>query len=479
MVLSRLHPSRLLTIHNLAWEAGVVGWFVSQSLLASPTLAGVFLASGVLVSLLLRSVAPIPTFQPVGGSYCVGVRHIPGDASKNLPPMAAYYPTHIPPNHQDPEPWVPHDGDTRYLRGLSSYGELPFVLFRHWSLVGMRCTRNAAVIPLWNATTQTMRPWVVFSHGLAGHCRLYSLLAMDMAARGAIVIVPEHQDGSSCFTRDVHNLSDDACTPLKPCPAPSGTPQERQFREEQLNHRVKEVEAVLRTIVSGDMFHSLCLSQQDIQDVAERCPGGVPQVALVGHSFGGATVLATAVNLCTQQPPDETLKGLHVHAVTTFDAWHLPIQYTTLAKIRELCRHDDTSRKGGSVSRRLPPLLLLESEEWECWPPSTRFQRELIAAYQQASDAAAAGPQFGTSNNDTVPSVSREVTYGTDHMSCCDIAALSPVLSRKKTSKVKPRQQITNWARRVLQHIAMAASEEGATLSMQQIASQGTNKTTL
>lgn len=473
MVLSRLHPSRLLTIHNLAWEAGLVGWFAAHSLIASPTIAGICLASGVLMSLLLRSVLPTPILQPVGGSYYVGVRHIPGDSFKCLPPMAAFYPTHIPPNPQDPEGWLPHDGDTRYLHGLANYGELPSILFRHWSYVGMRCTRNAAAIPLWNPTTQTMRPWIVFSHGLAGHCRLYSSLAMDMAARGAIVIVMEHQDGSSCFTRDVHNAADETCTPLKPCPAPAGSPQERQFREEQLQHRVKETEAVLRMIAAGDMFHALCLTQEDITDVGHRCPGGVPQVALVGHSFGGATVLSTAVGLCTQNPRDESLKGLHVHAVTAFDAWHLPLQYTTLARIRELCRYD-RNVNAEDPPRQLPHLLLLESESWERWSPSASFQRELIAAYQGAADA----PQHVSSKADAIPSVSREVTFGTDHMSCCDIAVLSPVLNRKHAGKVKPRQLITNWARRVLQHITLSSSE-GAPLSMQQIASQGTSKATL
>lgn len=463
-MLSRLHPSRLLTIHNLAWEAGVVGWFAAQALFSSPLMAAFCLGTGVLGSFLLRSAAPTPIFQAVGGSYHVGIRHIPGDRARGVPPMAAYYPTHIPPNVQDPETWLPHDGDVRYVEGLASYSRLPTLLFRHWCFVGMRCTRNAAPIPLWNPTTQTLRPLVVFSHGLAAHCRLYSLLAMDMAARGAIVIVPEHQDGSSCFSRDVHHTTHDACTPHKHCPAPCGSAQERQFREDQLNQRRREIEAVLRSISSGRLHNALCHSEQDIIDLKERSPGGIPQVALVGHSFGGATVLATAIALATTR--DETLRGrVRVHSVACFDTWHLPLQYTTLAHIRELCGYNYPSGLHAEIPRgtRLPPLLLLESEAWEKWAPSANFQRELIAAYQGAAASVAEIIEPGTSpvQHDDVPSVAREVTFGTDHMSCCDVSVLSPVLSRKRHMKLKPRQQITIWARRVLQHISQSAGGGG------------------
>jgi len=116
-------------------------------------------------------------------------------------------------------------------------------------------------------------PLVIFSHGLTGTGEANTMLLASIAAHGFVVASIHHTDGSSCFVRTGDG---EEIWYAHPDPANYSI----RFREDQLNHRVKEMIDV-RTVM---LKHP---------DFAERIDDS--QVVACGFSYGGATVALATV----------------------------------------------------------------------------------------------------------------------------------------------------------------------------------------
>lgn len=146
-------------------------------------------------------------------------------------------------------------------------------------------------------------PVIIFSHGVGGTRSTYSVLCAEMASQGFVVLAVEHTDGTaSC----VH------------CAGKGGWRNYSGFGKGEVQHaklawRMREVETAVRLLES--------LNQGTLSSEHCQLAGGaaastflqgrlnLKEVALVGHSFGGATVTAAAAG------------DLQFRAVVALDPW--------------------------------------------------------------------------------------------------------------------------------------------------------------
>ncbi|KAL2916203.1 hypothetical protein HK105_204294 [Polyrhizophydium stewartii] len=145
-------------------------------------------------------------------------------------------------------------------------------------------------------------PVVVFSHGLAGMRTTYSTLCGCLAAKGFVVIAPEHGDGSGSTTaRNGYKTRILYRRPHKSEIRPGQTQDEylKELRNGQVEYRANEaLEAVdlLRKLDAGhfdgaseNLLHAFD-GGFDFRQFAGRLD--LRNVAMIGHSFGGATAIA-------------------------------------------------------------------------------------------------------------------------------------------------------------------------------------------
>jgi platelet-activating factor acetylhydrolase len=151
-------------------------------------------------------------------------------------------------------------------------------------------------------------PLVVFSHGLGGTRTTYSTLCAHLAAQGRIVIAIEHRDGTGPAVfpggkKMPYIVPDEVVWPEE-------EPEEEwmrgvynsersiRFRKEQLDFRRREIYETLHSIgllSSGQIQESglqaLESESFDLSRWTDRV--NCEEVDLVGHSFGGATIVGS------------------------------------------------------------------------------------------------------------------------------------------------------------------------------------------
>jgi dienelactone hydrolase len=150
-------------------------------------------------------------------------------------------------------------------------------------------------------------PLVIFSHGLAGTRNTYSTLCTHLAAQGRIVISMEHRDGTGpavlphgkvlhyIAPDDVRRPEDKAQIPLER--SAYNSEKALQFRNEQLDFRRREVYETIRSITAlksgGQLESGLQVMDGHEYDYSHWVGHiDVNHIDLVGHSFGGATVVS-------------------------------------------------------------------------------------------------------------------------------------------------------------------------------------------
>jgi platelet-activating factor acetylhydrolase len=168
--------------------------------------------------------------------------------------------------------------------------------------------------PLLRAPNGEAWPLVLFSHGLTGTATTYSALCMHLASRGRVVLALEHRDGSGAATfprmyngmrRTLRYVSpaeviwpDGATSPDANRWTAGGYNSEvaLRLRADQLEFRRRELYEALHAVSllnKGEVLQS-ALEVPSGRAVDLRSWAGAvddSHVDLVGHSFGGATLV--------------------------------------------------------------------------------------------------------------------------------------------------------------------------------------------
>lgn len=295
--------------------------------------------------------------------------------------------------------------------GIARFMKLPTAVFgwmrhlRGWSVVAdavdapldFARARAAAVAASLIPAAATRLPVVVFSHGLSGSPDLNAAIIAAYVAAGAVVLAPEHADGSGAFTRVTVRGSGAGALTYEPLTREERGSRDLEYvrRHRQLRQRADELVAAVR--VAADLA-ALRVAAPDAGLPSPNASDAWPLLAHVlggringsamlasGHSFGGATAITAAES--------EPL----ISAVVSFDPWAFPLSAATL-------------------SRGLPrvPVLGLVGEGFAIWRENATAMRLLLSpTYRTKRVLTGDAPPAVTRSNGIEKSGQRAAGMGT------------------------------------------------------------------
>ncbi len=342
-------------------------------------------------------------------------------------------------NHQlfeNTTSWLPKNGDLRTTLGQSKRQDLPEFTFYHWREVTMRATNvndknNETVLPpsdLKETLCSEDCPVILFSHGNCTHCNFYSNFAVELASRGAVVVVPWHTDGSSsgCILEDgtcieyrhhaTNDESNEAAVAIK---------------EEQLEHRIQEIERVAKAMADGTLWKSkkyLGWFDDDDQVLLNECLERMQSsfgISLLGHSFGAATVFGVCAERMMMMNHHTAKNVAKFRNYICYDLWSFPIR-SILTKLEKIittkCEYE------------FPFLELQTSDEWESSQKNTHMK--IVQRVEKLWKQQQQQQQTEMKNDDDKhEKYIYKRKQGTDHLSLSDGGVLSPRYFRHKESK--------------------------------------------
>ncbi|XP_045150823.1 platelet-activating factor acetylhydrolase isoform X2 [Echinops telfairi] len=274
------------------------------------------------------------------GDYPVGCADLMFDHTNKGSFLRLYYPS------QDEDRgdalWIPNK---EYFKGISKFLGTHDLMAKVLDIIFGSVTIPAKL----NAPLRTGEkyPLVVFSSGLATFRTIYSAVAIDLASHGLVVAVVEHRDESASATyyfkdesaaaegdkswlyiRTINSSEDDAA-----------------IRNNQVRQRAKECSQALDLILdleNGKPVENAIDSEFDFKQLKGSIDRN--KIAIMGHSFGGATVIQTLGE-------DQRFRcGI------ALDAWMFPL--------------------GDEVYSRIPqPLFLINSEKFQSPESITKMKK--------------------------------------------------------------------------------------------------------
>jgi dienelactone hydrolase len=143
-----------------------------------------------------------------------------------------------------------------------------------------------------------VRP-IIFSHGLTGLNVFYSGICRDLASQGYLVLCPNHQDGSCMYTTSAQN-EDIFLDPQKF--------YIKELRTKQVHQRVNEV----LTLASELRQMTPDFERAIFGDNERDAQLDMDELVLMGHSFGGITVMLASATCKDDEVP---------RACITMDPW--------------------------------------------------------------------------------------------------------------------------------------------------------------
>lgn len=333
---------------------------------------------GILLSSALACLMPIAKFPELTGRFqSVGVVHtfVPtaGGSSdhQHAHPeigITVFYPSALAAPTRSGAQFL----DPNTLTAFSRIMRAPGPFFGHLALAKIRAVNDLPIATA-SATTSipSKFPVIVFSHGLSGVAGTYAMQASDLASHGYIVVTPTHNDGSACLAE----LSNGHA--INYVDGVYGEPETVAIREKQLQVRIEEVIRLIEMIGEADEKDG----EGSKLPFANRLDS--TRIGLVGHSFGGATVLGTAAR-----------NGVRIQGIVSHDVWLDPVPQNVL----------DAGLKN------IPALHTL-SEQWYKW---TSAKDRTI--------------QFAKESGESTQVISFP---GTAHSNYSDVPLFAQVISRK------------------------------------------------
>ncbi|KAK0406612.1 hypothetical protein QR680_018689 [Steinernema hermaphroditum] len=150
-------------------------------------------------------------------------------------------------------------------------------------------------------------PVVIFSHGLAGCRHFYSSFCTSLTSYGYVVAAIEHRDRSACFSYSYEVDPDTGTCRERPIMMRQLGANEKEFklRNQQLHKRVSECVKMLHVLEELNMGQCAPADQRpkgskiicgkknfDWSQFKGRLD--ISKASVIGHSFGGATAIATS-----------------------------------------------------------------------------------------------------------------------------------------------------------------------------------------
>ncbi|KAI8927310.1 platelet-activating factor acetylhydrolase, isoform II-domain-containing protein [Entophlyctis helioformis] len=291
---------------------------------------------------------PLPKLANYNGPFKVGVVDVEPRSSaveKGLL-LRMYFPTVDQP-HTPHARWLPKR--LMYSLGYADFMSIPAPLALFFVTPAMAPVDtpgylNAPLRPESPATAATPAlpgklPVIFFSHGLAGMRTTYSTICGCLAAKGFIVVAVEHGDGSGAATaRNEFTTRIPFRRPTKEEIQPGETQDEylKRFRSGQVQYRADEIMAAVELIkaINAGTFDSKkdnILHNQtfDLTSFSGRLD--LDNMAIAGHSFGGATTLEV---LSRENHPFKC-------GVTT-DPWMFPLLHLNRVTVPHLTIQSET-----------------------------------------------------------------------------------------------------------------------------------------
>ena len=279
--------------------------------------AGVFIGSSSIILIIVAAALSVlfPAVElasPIPGKYNVGIidLHLPVDFTEGVrrgsllgtqnqdsrdEPSSAYvtarllYPTNEEPTdmpYLDPESAPLLCAELMKAGAPGPLKSLSWMLHT-WRLTRLRAKRNAQP-----PSSCEKFPLAIYSHGLTGIAAIYSYQALNLAAQGTVVLMVDHTDQSAIAVkrRDSSHLLYDSSL-ISNVYMKGNEVEYVRKRRAQTDHRVEECLSALEVLKS--------LNRQDISDLKSVGVSfvnklEVSDVTVMGHSFGGSTVLALA-----------------------------------------------------------------------------------------------------------------------------------------------------------------------------------------
>ncbi|XP_062818869.1 platelet-activating factor acetylhydrolase 2, cytoplasmic [Anolis carolinensis] len=236
-----------------------------------------------------------------------------------------FYPC-VPQDGAEQPAWIPR---YEYYYGLADYMNMN----RKWFAPLLSVTFGSCKIPVnWNAPFRPSShkyPLIIFSHGLGAIRTVYSAICIEMASRGFLVMALEHRDRSASAT---YFCKLDPEAPDLPGSQANeewlsyrGVPKDQKefhFRNPQLHQRANECIRGLklfRSIDAGKPPVNLLRTDFDLSALKDNID--LTKVAVMGHSFGGATSVLALV------------KEAQFKCAVALDAWMFPLENSLYPKV--------------------------------------------------------------------------------------------------------------------------------------------------
>lgn len=247
------------------------------------------------------------------------------------------------------------------VAGLADYSKQPVELLQFLSRRSHPCLIDAQPVP------GQKFPIVIFSHGLGGCMEMYTQLCQQVASYGYWVVALEHEDGSGAYAESISTTHDNdknterGATPVyykRPDDTPYSRTKVTNFRRPFLEQRVQDVSKALDHVFheiddNQDNNNNISNDKEDITTQVFQAADRSQGVHLLGHSFGGATMV-----LAVQ---DETFAKRHpVKSLSLMDCWAFSLDDNALKKG---CNSDSSKGVGGKGDFTHSTLHLL-SEAW-------------------------------------------------------------------------------------------------------------------
>ena len=423
-----------LLLERPRWQLGLLYGQVAHLLYAAASATGesslssswTFIALSSLAILATSALAcllPIAKFPELSGRFqSVGVvqRFLPttngGDSDSSTHQHAhpeigvtVFYPASlVAPTRSGAQFLAPN-----VLPALAQTLSMPAPVFAHLSLAKIRAVTGLPMAAA-SATEGIPQkfPVLIMSHGLTGVAGMYSMQACELASQGYIVFAPTHNDGSACVAELPLGRSVPYTKGLI-----YGHPQSVAVRAQQLETRVQEVALLIDTIVAAESGSGPAgaRGKGKGEGKGEGWPVDVPfagrldtsRLGLVGHSFGGATAVASAAR-----------DPRRVKAVVSHDVWMEPVPAELLA----------SGLKG-------TPALHTLSQQWFDWTESrdqtVQFAKNSVANANSSSNSNS-GANVNAGHAEESQGHTSVLSFpGTRHSNYSDVPLFSQLLSRK------------------------------------------------